>query len=155
MASENVFLIHAFEMGIYITFVYDLLRIFRKVFPHDIFFISLEDILFWVYCATKVFLLMYHESNGKLRWFAILGAVCGMFLYKKVISNLFVNSMAKILGWIRELLLRPIRLLRNCICGFVRKQIKAGIVRKEKRKRRINHWKKKLTSLLKMHKIDS
>ena len=37
MASEKEFLLHALLMGIFITFVYDLLRIFRRVVPHKAF----------------------------------------------------------------------------------------------------------------------
>ncbi|MDE6168338.1 MAG: spore cortex biosynthesis protein YabQ, partial [Acetatifactor sp.] len=48
MASENEFLLHALLMGIFITFVYDLLRIFRRVVPHKAFFVSLEDLAFWI-----------------------------------------------------------------------------------------------------------
>ena len=112
--SENQFLFHALLMGIFITFLYDILRIFRRVIPHAAFWVSVEDLAFWVYCATEVFLLMHHESNGSLRWFAIFGAVMGMLLYKKLVSPFFVKyvSMALqkllgILGRIGRFLLRP------------------------------------------------
>ena len=91
MANENEFLLHALYMGIFITFIYDILRIFRRVMPHGKLAVSLEDILFWIYCAAKVFLLMHHESNGTLRWFAVLGALTGMLLYKKIFSGIFVK----------------------------------------------------------------
>ena len=78
MVSENEFLIHALLLGVYITFVYDWLRIFRRVMCHSSFFVFIEDMGFWAYCAQKVFLLMYHESDGTLRWFAVLGAFAGM-----------------------------------------------------------------------------
>lgn len=105
-------------MGIFITFVYDILRIFRRVVPHKSFFVSLEDLCFWIYCGAQVFLLMYHESNGSLRWFAVLGALMGMLLYKRLISSLFVKYISlvlckllemigKVLGWISK----PLRIL--------------------------------------------
>ena len=98
MGSENTFLLHALLLGIFITFVYDLLRIFRRVIPHGAFFVSLEDIVFWVYCGAEVFLMMYHEGDGSLRWFAVLGAAVGMFLYKKLISRWFVKYVSLGLG---------------------------------------------------------
>ncbi|MCM1567958.1 MAG: spore cortex biosynthesis protein YabQ [Roseburia sp.] len=100
MVSENEFLLHALIMGIFITFVYDILRVFRRVFPHNAFWVSLEDIIFWIYCAEEVFLLMYHESNGNLRWFAVIGALAGMLFYKKCISPLFVKYAAMLIGWL-------------------------------------------------------
>lgn len=102
MASENEFLLHALLMGIFITFVYDILRILRRVIPHNGLLVSLEDLGFWIYCAEKVFLMMYHESDGNLRWFAVIGALAGMFLYKKLVSPWFVKyvslGLEKVLG---------------------------------------------------------
>ena len=122
MVSENVFLFHALLLGAYITFVYDWLRIFRRVIPHSSFFVSLEDFWFWLYCAMQVFLLLYHESNGTLRWFGVLGAGVGMFLYKKCFSTFlvkyvslvlrkFVEVLWKVFGGIFRFLCRPLKIL--------------------------------------------
>ncbi len=97
MGSENTFILHAMYIGFYITFVYDLLRIFRRVIPHKAIFVSIEDLLFWVYCSITVFLLLYREGNGTLRWFAVAGALVGMLLYKKLFSGLLVNYLSKFL----------------------------------------------------------
>lgn len=103
MAGENEFLLHAVYMGIFITFVYDLLRIFRRVVPHRGFFVSAEDLFFWIYCGGEVFLLMYHESDGTLRWFAVLGALAGMALYRKLVSPFFVRYTSMALKKILDL----------------------------------------------------
>ena len=84
MAGENQFLLHSLMMGAFILFVYDILRVIRRVIPHGWFWVAVEDLVFWFYCGAEVFLLMYHESNGTLRWFAVTGALVGMFLYKKL-----------------------------------------------------------------------
>ena len=54
MANENIFLFYALIMGIFITFVYDILRIFRRVLPHNSFWVSVEDLCFWIYCSAEV-----------------------------------------------------------------------------------------------------
>ncbi len=95
---------HSVITGIFITFVYDLLRILRRVVPHAGIMVSLEDLAFWIYCATEVFLLMYRESNGTLRWFAVLGALGGMLFYRKAVSPLFVKYAALLLGKLLKLL---------------------------------------------------
>lgn len=154
MANENEFLLHALLMGIFITFVYDVIRIFRRVIPHNSFFVSLEDIGFWIYCGGSVFLLMYHESNGELRWFAVFGAVVGMLLYRKLFSPLFVKyvslilskaleGLGKILGW----LLHPLKvLLRKAGAGI-------GFISRRVGRRIKKAVKIRLTYLLKMLKI--
>ena len=117
MAGENEYLLHALFMGVFITFISDMLRNFRRVVPHRGFFVSAEDLLFWIYCGEEVFLLMYHESDGTLRWFAVLGALTGMFAYRKLVSPFFVkyvsmalNRLLKLLGRILILLSKPFKL---------------------------------------------
>ena len=82
MVPENVFLMHSLNMGVYLSLIYDGFRILRRVFSHNDLLISLEDIAFWIYAAGAVFMLMYRESNGMLRWFAILGGLFGVLVYQ-------------------------------------------------------------------------
>lgn len=162
MANENVFLLYALLMGIFITFIYDILRIFRRVVPHGDLLVSLEDIAFWVYCAAKVFLLMYHESDGTLRWFAVLGALVGMMTYKKLVSpslvkyaTLLLCKILQILGKVGAFLFKPFaRMLQQ-----VRRILHGASVKAMQRKRRKENkqqsrfLKKKLTFLLKVLKM--
>ncbi|MBE5884679.1 MAG: spore cortex biosynthesis protein YabQ [Lachnospiraceae bacterium] len=154
MASENVFLFYALLMGIFITFVYDILRIFRRVVPHGNFLVSLEDIAFWIYCATEVFLLMYHESNGTLRWFAILGAMVGMLLYKKLVSAFLVKyvsfllqKLLILLSKVMRILLKPFRFVGGKASGVAGKAVRKG-------RRGGRFIKKKLTFFLKVLKMN-
>lgn len=121
MANENEFLVHALLMGIFVTFVYDVIRIFRRVVTHNSFFVSLEDLGFWIYCGGTVFLLMYHESNGELRWFAVLGAVGGMLLYGKTVSPFFVKYVSLILSRLLGIAGRALRWLFRPLRSLLRK----------------------------------
>lgn len=96
MANENLFLMHSTLMGIYLAFIYDNIRIFRRIVPHNTFFVSVEDIVYWIYLGAKVFLLMYHESNGMLRWFAVGGAIAGIFVYKRMFGRFYVHYVSLI-----------------------------------------------------------
>lgn len=118
MSRDTIFLLEAIATGVMITFVYDWLNILRKAIPHKQFVVSLEDFCFWVFCAIYVFLWMYRFSNGSMRWFAVGGALFGMFLYKMLISRLFVIYVSRFLKFLLQLLgkimsfcLRPVRLL--------------------------------------------
>lgn len=94
MNGENLILRHSAALGIYLAFVYDNIRIARRLIPHNIFFISLEDIIYWIYLAAEVFMLMYKESNGLLRWFAVLGAFIGILLYSKLLGRYYVHYVS-------------------------------------------------------------
>ena len=156
--NETKFLMHSLLMGIFITFVYDLLRIFRRVVPHARLLVSLEDLAFWVYCGAEVFLLMYRESNGTLRWFAVLGALAGMFFYKKIVSPLFVKYTSLLLGKALELLGRILKWLCRPFCFAGRKTGSAarragGRLRRRMKKIR-RGIKLRLTYFLKVFKMN-
>jgi hypothetical protein len=116
---------------------------------------------FWIYCAVKVFLLMYYESNGTLRWFAVFGAMTGMLLYLKLVSPFFVKYSALILRKLVAALLgagiflfRPVCRMLKRLCEQAGRAAQKRAVRLQKKSelcRRI--WKKKLTFLKKMLKI--
>lgn len=118
MSGDSVFLLHALLTGVFITFVYDGFIILRRVIPHKSFVESLEDLIFWIFCAIYVFSLLYRESNGTLRWFAVVGAMAGMILYKKTVSGILVKGatwlLSKVLwafGRVLAFLCRPIGFL--------------------------------------------
>ena len=158
MVSENTFLLHSVLMGIFITFVYDLLRIFRRLVPHAPMIVSLEDLAFWVYCGAEVFLLMYRESNGTLRWFAVLGALAGMFCYKKAVSPLLVKWASFLLGKILKLLGRGLKILSRPFCFAGRKTRSAARKTGGRIRRRMKKTgravKLRLTYFLKVFKIN-
>lgn len=151
--SENIFLLYSLFMGIFITFVYDIFRIWRRICSHNLFFISLEDILFWAFCAVSVFYLMHTQSNGTLRWFAILGAMVGMLLYKKTISPFFVKWVSLLLNAILKLMRRVLAFLGRPFRFFAQKGKKAGNKAANKGRKAAGFLKKKLTALLKMLKM--
>ena len=61
---DNYFLFYSLVMGISVTVLYDLLRIFRRVVKHGDALISLEDLIYWVVVAISVFYMMHEENNG-------------------------------------------------------------------------------------------
>lgn len=145
-------------MGIYITFVYDLLRIFRRVVRHGSFLLSLEDLAFWIYCGMEVFLLMYRESNGAMRWFSVLGAGAGIFAYKKLISPLLVKYVSLALNRILKLILKGLRLAGRPFAFFGRKFGKSCRGAAGGLRRRTGKWKRavknRLTVSLKVFKMN-
>lgn len=107
--SENIFLFYSLLMGVLVTFVYDLFRILRRVIHHNWIFVSLEDILFWFGCGISVFLLMQRESNGMLRWFAVLGALTGMLIYRKCLGKYLVEILSRFFLRIKRILCKPFK----------------------------------------------
>ncbi|MBO5292445.1 MAG: spore cortex biosynthesis protein YabQ [Lachnospiraceae bacterium] len=124
--GELDFLLRSMLLGVMITFLYDLIRIFRRVVRHHGFFVSLEDFFFWVFCSICIFLLLYRENNGILRWFVVMGAAVGMLLYKATVSRFLVDLAAKGIGAVLRLLGRIFRLLTKPLRAtgrFLKKQL--------------------------------
>ena len=132
IVQEIIFFLHSILMGLVITFAYDWILVFRKLFTHGRFLISLEDLLYWFVCGIGVFYMLYKENNGVLRWFAVVGAALGMLFYKLTIKYRFINIMAKCIHkimWfvfrIIQVMLRPLKCLflagRRCVRYAMRK----------------------------------
>lgn len=150
--DEVTFLLHSFLMGILITFVYDGFIIMRRLIRHNLFLISVEDLIFWIACAIGVFYMLYEENNGILRWFAVFGAALGMAAYKKSVSPFLVKIITMVierifhgLFCILRFLFKPVRFaggkVRGGACAVSKKGKKAGRCLKKKLTERVNSLK--------------
>lgn len=150
---EVTFLFYSVLTGIFITFFYDLLRVFRKILPHNDIAVSVEDFFYWIGCSFAIFWMLYQENNGTLRWFAIVGATLGMFFYKKTIGIFFVKIITLVL-------LKILHLVEKILLFFLRPLVLV-FLRAKRRGKRSGKWlkmgirriKKKLTAGKKMLKM--
>ncbi len=151
--NEVYFLGGSVFMGIVITFVYDFILIGRRIIPHSLFFLSLEDLFFWVACAFAVFYMLYRENNGVLRWFAVFGAAVGMLVYKKIIGDRFVKVISTIIR--KEIhLLRKIAGILFAPLGWLLKKAAVFFRFLGRKNRRLSKYvKKKLTGFARTLKI--
>ena len=70
----------ALFLGMVLAFEYDCIRIFRRVIHHkNIWVMSAEDILYWIYAAVTVFCMTYEVNDGILRGFLVTGFWQGRF----------------------------------------------------------------------------
>lgn len=150
---EIRFLLHSFLLGMIITFVYDNIRVLRRVIRHNTFFVSIEDLIFWIGVAISVFLLQHRENEGVFRWFSVVGAFWGMVLYKGIFSDFYIKNMTilfrrvlKLLYTFFSYLFSPIYLAERKIGNFTKKISAESKQRAQKQKIR-------LTSYVKMIKM--
>lgn len=136
---EVDFLLYTVIMGAIITCIYDIFRILRRVIKHNLLWVSVEDLIFWMGCSVGTFYILYKENNGTLRWFAIMGALIGMTVYRLTLGQYIVEFVSKIISKILQILWKPFS-----VC------IKKG---KKRTKVLKSFLKKKLTILKKVFKI--
>lgn len=84
-------------VGIALAVFYDAIRIIRRLITHNIFWLSVEDIFFWMIAGIITFLVCFMEDAGNIRWFAIAGEVLGAWMYHKTFSSFIVKYVSLIL----------------------------------------------------------
>jgi len=151
--QEMQFLLYSLCLGAIITFVYDNIRVLRRVLRHNIFFISLEDLIFWIAAAIAIFLLQHRENNGIFRWFSIIGAFVGMLLYRRVLSNFYIKNMTVILKHLLKCLYLFFSYLFSPIYYLERKVLQLVQYTGRKSKHALMMQKIRLTSYGKMIKM--
>lgn len=95
--KETHFLLHSFLLGVFMVVIYDVLRIFRGIIKHGMIGLFIEDFLYWVVNSVLIFIMLYQENNGSIRWFSIFGVAFGMILYNITVSRFLVKYIIWIL----------------------------------------------------------
>lgn len=149
IVQELTFFTHSVLMGLVITFVYDWIRVLRRLKKHGVVLMSVEDFLFWLACGIGVFYMLYRENDGTLRWFAVLGAMIGMFFYKMIVRDAFINVMSTIIHKIMWFIFRVIQIvLKPLKCLYLAE--KTFVLHTGRKLKKCKHFiKKRLTSLKK------
>ncbi|MBE5895367.1 MAG: hypothetical protein E7285_06835 [Lachnospiraceae bacterium] len=104
-------------MGSMLMAFYDVFRIFRRVIPHNLFWISLEDFIYWVSCTILVFLVLHEENYGKWDYAVILAALTGMLSYRYLVGKWVVKPIS---GALRFCLMQ-MKKWKNRLTGPIKK----------------------------------
>lgn len=100
-----------FLLGVFLAASYDVLRIFRGLIPHGSLLVNIEDLLYWIYVAVVIFLMLYEKNDGQLRGYVFGGLLVGMAVYGCTFSRICVPPLIAFLQRIRDFLLKPVRRL--------------------------------------------
>ena len=88
----------AFLSGILLTVFYDVIRVIRRMIPHGIVWISLEDFVYGIVAGSWLFLKVCQVNDGIIRFYMILGIAAGVLLYRISLGQLMMRWLTK---WIR------------------------------------------------------
>ncbi len=102
------FLLYSILTGVCFAYVYDNIRLLRRLIRHKSWLVNAEDFLFWVLCFFSSFYLLYYGNNGVIRFVAVLGAAIGMYLYGRTIGQLYVKGLYRLI----MIVLSPYRFLK-------------------------------------------
>lgn len=113
--QELVFLLISFALGEGLVMLYDVFRIFRKVVPHGVIWISVEDVLYWIVAALLIFGMIFQENDGLIRGFAIGGILLGMLFFNHFVSPFLIRSISGILKKILEILKKGLKKVQEAV----------------------------------------
>lgn len=129
--QEVIFLGCAILSGAILFLLYDVFRIFRRLFAHGNILIAVEDFIYWMICTGVVFLLLYRENDGMVRGVAFGGILLGMLFYYILFSrniirfNVFVlRTFGCVWNRVAAIFFGPLIRRGKKVRNFVIKQLK-------------------------------
>lgn len=81
--------------GNLVYLVYSAIRVMRRIIKHNLFFVSLEDLIFWIGTGIFLFVKIYQTSNGSIRWHFVIGVLTGGILTHFIICKIAKKYIAK------------------------------------------------------------
>ena len=94
LKAEWMAFVQAVISGMIVYWGYFCIRKLRRVIPHNLMAISIEDGVFWLVTSIYLFVQIYHTSNGSVRWYFVLGVVVGGLLLWRI-QRVFEKSAKK------------------------------------------------------------
>ena len=109
-AAPTIQFLQSLLLGAVLSLLYDIFHVIRSLFPPRFQPHILLDILYFILFGILLFDFLLLESNGRLRYFIILGISIGWLVYHNTCSRLFMRVFCWLLEQLRRLLtflLRP------------------------------------------------
>ena len=94
--QEALFFFTSILTGIFLVWAYDIFRIFRRLVPHHIIAVSVEDLLYWLVVSLVIFGMIFEKNDGALRGYSFVGILTGIW------TQCFAESIFRKL-WIKLL----------------------------------------------------
>lgn len=98
--DEAALMASSFVLGVVLMGSYDLLRLFRLLVRHGVWWTGIEDFFYWVYAAAMTFSLLFWGNSGELRAYIIVCVFLGMALYDRIVSRNVFGLLKNLGRWI-------------------------------------------------------
>ena len=127
-SQENMFFI-SFFLGVMMGVTYDVLRGLRRVFSHNIFYICVEDIIYWFAWTIVLIYAVQTYNSGIIRIYIFLAILIGLLIYLLTISRLYIFILLKIISIIKKFVVKL-----NILLKYVVKRVRIILTVKKYRK---------------------
>ncbi len=110
VSGEAVFFLCCIAAGALAGFLYDIIRISRRIVTVGASVVTIEDILFFVVTALILFYVAYLKNSGEVRWQGFIGGALGVALYIFVVRNRIVDAGTAFIRWLMKVFVRVVRI---------------------------------------------
>ena len=86
--KEIVVFIQAVLAGNLLYLVYSAIRIWRRIIKHNLFWVSIEDFIYWIGTGFYLFVKIYETCNGSIRWYFVVGVCVGAIVTHCIIKKI-------------------------------------------------------------------
>lgn len=100
--GEIIFFAYSVVYGAAFFFAYDILRCLRRVFLHNVFWIAVEDLAFWMAAGILLFLMVFDKNSGSYRSCFFLGIATGIFFWYFLFDRLVLRSVTWVLLFFKK-----------------------------------------------------
>jgi len=100
--QESYILLVTIYGGILIGFMYDLYRIFRRIFQPKKIATMIQDLIFWGVISIVAFYVLIFSNQGAIRFYNFLGFMLGSAFYQMLLSKLVIKSLTFLLRMIKK-----------------------------------------------------
>ena len=129
--------IHSAVLGVLLGVMYDVFRLLRTYIKPGRFFTAVLDVVYWLVAILALLAFVLTFSQGQMRWYVLLGAFSGGFVYICTFSRLFFRTIdiiiklcIRLLRW----LVKPIYFISGRLIKTARRT-EAGIQSRLKSRR--------------------
>ena len=140
VSVQTIEFLNSALLGIALGVLYDVLKTIRYYIKKGKGITNLFDSIFWIVAVVSLFAFVLVSAGGRMRWYILVGAFCGGFVYRAAASEIVFKVMRGtvcILAKLLQMCSRPAYLFLKSIRNLF---IKTG---KRLRNKKISHKKKR------------
>lgn len=100
--TQFVTLLSMIGMGIYFGAAFDTYNRFLVRAKRKVWFVFINDILFWCIQALLIFYVLYESNQGEWRFYILLALLCGYSAYQALLRNLYKRLLEMTIYWAHQ-----------------------------------------------------
>ena len=145
VSGQTMEFIYSALLGVGLAAVYDIFRLTRAYLKTGKLATGIMDVIFWMLSMAGLMGFVLTVCDGQMRWYILVGAFCGGFVYICTVSHLFfcsLNIIIKVCIHLLRLISKPLYFFARKALGITRK-IRISAKKRAENRRAMRQEKKK------------